>query len=104
MRLLQPAAVTSALSRTFLGNGLLAQYLQFGSFLVSHLIELGGRHVTLVGTPLPQKLLGNLPMPLGASELIGWLTIPIEFEPFETVEDRRDGLIGGTRPVGILDA
>jgi hypothetical protein len=58
----------------------------------------------MVGLALGQHLPGDLGVPVGTLELVGDLAVPIEAEPAEAVEDRRNGGLGGAGAIGVLDA
>ena len=72
--------------------------------LLPHRRELLGRLVGVIGLAAAHELLGHLAMPRGAGELEERLAVPIEPEPGEPVEDRRDRRLGRALAVGILDA
>ena len=48
--------------------------------------------------------LGDFAVPFRASELIDGLTVPIELEPTQAVEDRENCAFRGTRAVRVFDA
>ena len=58
----------------------------------------------MVGGALGQHVLRNGPVTAGAGELRDGVAVPIEFEPFEAVEDGGDGRLVVAFAVGILDA
>ncbi len=61
------------------------------------------RRVAAVGFALFQKLKSHLPVPPRHRELVENLALPIEFEPFQPVDNGRNRRISGSRAVRILD-
>ncbi len=57
----------------------------------------------MVGLACGEHLLGHLAVALSACKLIERLAVPIELEPFEAIENGRDGWLGGALAIGILD-
>jgi len=57
----------------------------------------------MIGAARCQQRLGHLAVALGARELINGLTVPIQAEPGEPIEDRLDGGLRGALAVGVLD-
>ena len=76
----------------------------FRAGLFPHRRELFRGGVAAVSLAAGQQLLGDLPVPRGAGELVDDVAIPVEFEPFQAVQDRGDRGIGRSFPVGVLDA
>src|SRR5690349_18341678 len=72
--------------------------------LFAHLGELFGAGIAVVSLALAQQLLGHLAVTRRARKLVHRLAIPFEAEPCESIEDRRDRVLGRARAVGILDA
>jgi len=77
--------------------------LTSGLLLGPHLLELLGGRVAAIGVSALEELLCDLPMPVGAGELVGGLAVPIETEPGQAVQDRRDRLGRRALAVGVLD-
>src|SRR4029077_12624761 len=60
--------------------------------------------ITAIGLALREQPLGRLTVTRGARELIDWLTVPVELEPAQAIEDGKDRTFRGARPVSVLDA
>ncbi len=50
------------------------------------------------------ELMGDLRVAGGTGELADGLALPVEAEPGQPVDERRDGSFGGPFAVGVLDA
>src|SRR5262249_12664522 len=71
---------------------------------LAHGNKLIGARIAEIGLALAKQLLGSLAVPRSTRELIDRLTVPIELEPAQTVEDRQDRAFRRARPVSVLDA
>src|SRR5205823_12343336 len=67
-------------------------------------LEFFRRAVTVIGPALREHLARNLGMARGAGELMDDVTIPVEPEPGEPIDDRGHRVGGRAHPVRILDA
>src|SRR5205823_440744 len=75
-----------------------------GPRLGAHRLELFRRAVTVIGPALREHLARDLGMARRAGELMDDVTIPVEPEPGEPIDDRGHCLGGRAHPVRILDA
>src|SRR5262249_17562148 len=71
---------------------------------LAHGNKLLGARMAAIGLALAKQLLGSLAVTRSTRELIDRLTVPIELEPAQTVENRQDYAFRRARPVGVLDA
>ena len=74
-----------------------------GARLLAHRRQFLRGGVAAVGLAAGQQLLGHLTVAGGAAELVDDVAVPIEPEPFQPVQNRRNRRLGGTLAVGILD-
>ncbi len=81
-----------------------AHRLAFEPRLLAHVLELLGARIAAVGGAAGEHLIDHLAMALGARELADRLAVPVEPEPFEPVEDRRDRGLRRALAVRVLDA
>src|ERR1019366_8533742 len=65
-----------------------------GAGLLAHRREFLRRGVAAIGLAAGQQRFRNLAVARGAAELVNDLAVPIEFEPFQAVEDGGDGRFG----------
>ena len=70
----------------------------------AHFCELLGTRVTVIGFAGGKQRFRDLAVARGAGELRDRLAVPVEAEPGQPVEDRRDRGLGRALAVGILDA
>src|SRR5262249_27327355 len=75
----------------------------FAARLLAHLRELLGRGVAAIGAARLQQRLRHLAVALGARELVDGLTVPIQAEPGEPIEEGLDRSLRGALAVGVLD-
>ena len=75
-----------------------------GPRLGAHRLEFFRRAVTVIGPALREHLARDLGMARGTGELMDDVTIPVEPEPGEPIDDRGHRLGGRAHPVRILDA
>ena len=76
----------------------------FGARPLAHRLELGGCAPAIIGAAGGEQLPRDFGVAPGPRELVDDLAVPVEAEPFETVDDRRRRLGGRAHPVGVLDA
>ena len=74
-----------------------------GAGLLAHRGQFLRRRVTVIGFAAGEQLLGDLAVARGAAELVDDVAVPIEPEPFQPVQDRGDGRLGRSLPIGVLD-
>ena len=74
-----------------------------GARLLAHRRQFLRGGVAAVGLAAGEQLLGDLAMAGGAAELVDDVAVPIELQPFQPVEDRRDRRLGRALAVGVLD-
>ena len=74
-----------------------------GASLLAHRGEFLGAGVAAIGLAGSEQLLGHLAVAGGAAELVGDVAVPIELEPLQAIEDRRDRRLGRALAVGVLD-
>ena len=70
---------------------------------VAHLLELGRRGIAMIGPALGQQACGRFAMTLHPLGLIDHVTVPIEPEPRQSVDDGVDGRCRGALAVRVLD-
>ena len=70
----------------------------------AHRLKLVGRGEAFIGVACCQQGVGDPGMAGGTLELHHRRAVPVEAEPAHPVEDRVDGGLRRSRPVGILDA
>jgi hypothetical protein len=85
-------------------RALVAQRATFGEGAGANGLEFLRRAVAAVGIAGGNQGLDNRAVAVGAGILRYRLALPVEAEPGQPVEDGRDRRLGGTRPVGVLDA
>ena len=76
----------------------------FGPRPLTHLGKLFGGGITFIGLAEPNEFFRYLPMPRSAAILRDRLSLPVEAEPGQAVENCRRGRLGRSLAVGILDA
>ena len=68
-----------------------------------HLLQFLRRGVAKVGFAGGKQLAGRIHVPRRTCELVDWLSIPVEAEPAQPVQDRIDRRLGRAGAIGILD-
>jgi hypothetical protein len=69
-----------------------------------HLVEFLLRCITVISVAGRQQLLGDFVVPRRPRKLIDHSAVPVDPEPVETIKDGVDCGLGGSGPVGVLDA
>ena len=77
--------------------------LALGAGFFAHRSQLLRRGVAAIGLAAGEQLLGDLAVAGGAAELVDDVAVPIELEPIQAIEDRRNRRLGRALAVGVLD-
>ena len=74
-----------------------------GARLLAHRRQFLRRGVAAISLATGEQLLGHFPMSCGAAELVYDVAVPIELQPLQAVEDRRNRGLRRALAIGVLD-